>query len=118
MSCKKEELQKQLQEKLLKDTLTQLEDCKKIVKILQKINNEEFNNLECHFLLQYYDTYKDVKTAMEVLVHNKLLQRNLVDAVLIKFIRNIRKEHEEKWYKKNKDEWFKFLKENLGYSEL
>lgn len=116
MSSKKDDLQKQLQSKLIDDTLKQLEDCEKIIKVLKQINLDEFDNLEPHFLLQYYDTYKDVKTAVEVLVHHNLLKRNLVDAVLIKFIRNIRKKYQEEWYSKNKKEWFGFLKQ-IGFSQ-
>lgn len=105
-----------LRGKLMKDTLEQLEQCKKIVELLKELYNEEFAELEDHFLLQYYDTYKDVKTSCEVLVHNELMSRKLVDIVMLKWIRQLRKKYEEDWYLKHKKEWFDWLKDNLDWA--
>jgi len=118
MSGKKEILDKvyknKLREKLYNDTKTGLEECNKIVETLKRID-VDFKDLEKHFLFQYYDTYKDVKTSCEILVHHKLMDRKLVDLILIKWVKKIKKNNEKEWYEKNKKEWFDWLKDFLKY---
>jgi hypothetical protein len=103
-----------LKEKLMTDTMEQLKQCKEIVELLKIISDEEFGDFEEHFLLQYFDTYKDVKTSCEVLVHQALMDRKFVDLILLKWIRKLREKNEKEWYDTNKKEWFEWLKENLG----
>jgi len=99
-----------LRGKLMYDTLEQLEDCKKIIELLKKKYNNEFDNFEEHFLLQYYDIYKDKKMKCRELVKKKLMRSLGVERILIKCIRKIRKDYERDWYGKNKKEWFDLFK--------
>ena len=102
-----------LKGKLMNDTLEQLEQCKKIVALLKEMDGEEFEKLEDHFLLQYFDTYKDIKTSCEVLVHNELMKGKLVDIIMLKWIRELRRKYEEDWYNQHKKEWFEWVDKYL-----